>query len=650
MRPTRRPRVAVLCTGLLALLAHATAVRAQVGWIEDVSTGWDRPGTTASIDLASFTWADAGGVPESGVLELTRRVPRPAGDVAIGIGAVAFSSYTVLVDGVVIGRHGESGRGLPLSRARNFGLPAVSPSAVTDSVEVTLRLEPAPWLTSLPIAAVPVVRSVLVGSAALTEMEVQAAVARSRMHSLPVLLFAVLALAAGLYHLVLYATRPGEKGYLWFGLGALAFGANALASSPWAGVFHDSLVLLYRSTDASGHLAAAALMTFVWTVVDRPLGRASRLYRDSHLVLAGLVLVAPIRLVLASATPRLLWLGLLLIGVLVVLVSAARAGRPVARILLLGAVAVVAAEVAETLRVMGWPLPQGLPYAGFSMVLLSMAAALAVHFSRAHRELEMLRVELEAKVEERTARLEEMTRAAERANAAKGDLLATLSHELREPLKSVVAFTRLLQDDLGTRDTVSDRDRDFLVRIDRSGHFALRLVSDLLDLSRLELGRLRMEPEDVDLVRVLEEVRDLMHADADSREVTLRVDAPPSVRPARTDPVRLRQVLVNLVGNGIKFAPGGEVVLSLRAEEGVPRAIEVVDTGAGIPDDILEKIRAGRGVDGTSRGGPKGREGVGIGLRISRALCDAMGLRLEFESSVGAGTRARILLDPVAEP
>jgi len=445
---------------------------------------------------------------------------------------------------------------------------------------------------------------------------------------------------------VLYLTRREETAYLWFGLGSIAFGVNAIASSVWASLAHDRLDYLFRFSDASGHLTTAALMTFVWAILDRPMTRIERLYRDSHLLLAALVLVVPMWLVLGSSVPRLLWLGVLLFAASGLLISQARRGQPDARVLLLGAAAVVAAEVAEMLRVMGWPLPPNLPYVGFSVVLLSMAAALALRFSRVHRELDLLRRDLESQVHERTRSLEAMTRTAERANATKRDLLATLGHELREPLKSIVAFSHLLAERFRATTSVSGRERDFVTRIDHAGRFALRLTSDLLDLSRLETGRILLKIEPVDLVSLLEDVRDLMLQEAEKREVQLNVDSPVSVAVVHTDPTRLRQVLVNLVGNGMKFAPGGRVTLRVRPQGGTAFAVEVEDTGTGIRADVLGQVRTGRWVDGPDDA--RAAEGVGIGLRIARALCDALGLNLEFESPAGVGTTVRIVLTPNA--
>ena len=99
---------------------------------------------------------------------------------------------------------------------------------------------------------------------------------------------------------------------------------------------------------------------------------------------------------------------------------------------------------------------------------------------------------------------------------------------------------------------------------------------------------------------------------------------------------------MNLVGNGLKFAPGGRVTLRVRRGGKAGPVVEVEDTGVGIPDAVLEQIRAGRGVDGTNEA--RGREGVGIGLRISRALCELLDVDLEIESAEGAGTLARLVL------
>lgn len=622
-------------------------VAAQDGWLRPISDGWSvvqpaREGQTAQsrpVDLGTLTWDLAGAGPRAATLRLTRRVHTRDGPLAVGVGPVALAAYTLRVDGRTVGRHGGEGAPLPLARPRAFRLPG---AASRDSVTLELHIERPAWAGRVAAAGVPVVRGATIGSPGQVEAGVQAVVERGRLGSLAILLFAVIALAAGVYHFVLYLIRRTERGYLWFGLGAVAFGANALASSVWAAAVHDRLDLLFRFADGTGHLTAAFLMTFVWTIVDRPFGRLARLYRDSHFLLAVGVLIAPMTWVVASSVPRLIWLFVLLFLASRLLIREAYRGRTDARVLLVGAAAVVLAQTGEFLRVVGWPLPADMPYVGFSLVLLSMAAALALRFSRAHSELDLLRLGLESQVEERTRRLEEMTQVAERANATKGDLLATLSHELREPLKSVAAFAHLLSEGFDESDQVTDRDRDFVRRLERSGQVALGLVTDLLDLSRLETGRLRLEVEPVELAELLEDVRAVMLPEADVRNAELVVETPPPLAPVETDPMRLRQVLVNLVGNALKFSPDGRVTLRVREREGRALAVEVVDTGVGIPDEILAQIRAGGGVHPS--GDTLSKEGVGIGLRISRALCELLDLNLEFESAVGVGTTARVLL------
>ncbi len=362
----------------------------------------------------------------------------------------------------------------------------------------------------------------------------------------------------------------------------------------------------------------------------------------THLVLAALVALVPVTWVLQTEGVRLLWLFPLLVAACGLLAWRGAKGHVEAQILLVGALALALGEAGEYLRLLGVAAPISLPHIGFSALLLAMAAALAYRFARAHEELDHLRAGLAERVEERTAALERMTRAARDASAAKGTLLSTLSHELREPLKTVVAFSGLAL----REPRLPERERDFIRRVESSGRYALRLVGDLLDLSRLETGRLQVRAEDVDIQALVQDLTHAMEASALERGVTLVAEVPAGLTPVRTDPVRLRQVLINLVGNGIKFAPSGAVLIRVDATGSTPTAITVSDTGLGMSPDVLASIYDGPGNPLEAAGS---REGAGIGLNISRALCELLDHTLTISSRPGEGTMATVSLHPPGE-
>ena len=231
--------------------------------------------------------------------------------------------------------------------------------------------------------------------------------------------------------------------------------------------------------------------------------------------------------------------------------------------------------------------------------------------------------------------------AAETATKAKSAFLAAMSHELRTPLNSVIGFSNLLLTDDGV-----DRDalQVYLERIKANGESLLAMINELLDLEKVEAGRMDVGYEEVDLGLLVREVAARFETDLLDRPVELRVEAPHDLPLFKTDYQKLTQILTNVVGNAVKFTDEGSITVRVRSAAGspVPDAIEVEDTGIGIPEDKLERIfeRFEQIETGTTRR----YLGTGLGLAISRALCELMDYELEVESEVGKGTTFSIRL------
>jgi len=234
--------------------------------------------------------------------------------------------------------------------------------------------------------------------------------------------------------------------------------------------------------------------------------------------------------------------------------------------------------------------------------------------------------------------------AAEAANRAKAAFLASMSHELRTPLQAALGFAQLVRS--GLYGPVNDRQAEVLSRVERSQMHLARLIDDVLDFARLEAGRVRVELEPVLLADVIGDLAPLVEPQAAKKNIELSLLPPPEALRVRADRQRLQQVLVNLVGNAIKFTPdGGSVRVGALHDDGRAR-IQVRDTGPGIPADRLQAIFEPfvQVEDGLTRTQP----GAGLGLAISRDLARAMKGDLSVQSQVGGGST--FILDlPVAD-
>lgn len=236
--------------------------------------------------------------------------------------------------------------------------------------------------------------------------------------------------------------------------------------------------------------------------------------------------------------------------------------------------------------------------------------------------------------------LEQARDAAQAANAAKSRFLATMSHELRTPLTAVIGFAEALQ----TRPDAPAR-ADYLQSIRDAGQHLLSLINDILDVARAEQGSLAVQEESVEVAELLQGVARVMRVTADSNEVALSVRLPGTLPAVRADALRLRQVLLNLVSNAVKFTPaGGDVRLEAVMEAGGALLIRVTDSGIGMEAaDIPRAFQPFNQLDG---GLTRRFAGSGLGLHLSRALAEAQGAELSLTSAPGQGTTATIRIPP----
>jgi PAS domain S-box-containing protein len=235
--------------------------------------------------------------------------------------------------------------------------------------------------------------------------------------------------------------------------------------------------------------------------------------------------------------------------------------------------------------------------------------------------------------------------AAEAASRAKSQFLTTVSHELRTPLNSVIGFALVL---LKNPDHHRDEEEQlYLERIRDNGHHLLTIINQILDLSKIEAGRIVLQTGYVDVSRLVQEVVRNCAGQAQAKGLELRAEVAPQLAPLVTDEGKLRQILLNLLANAIKFTEQGTVTVRLTGQPyHPPGELAVSDTGIGIPADKIEEIfEAFHQLDNqASRKYP----GTGLGLTITRSLCQALGCRLRTTSVVGQGSTFAVELQPLA--
>jgi signal transduction histidine kinase len=235
-------------------------------------------------------------------------------------------------------------------------------------------------------------------------------------------------------------------------------------------------------------------------------------------------------------------------------------------------------------------------------------------------------------------------------NRLKSDFLATMSHELRTPLNSIIGFS----DVLGSIASLDEKQLRYVQNIRTSGRMLLEMINDILDLAKIEAGKMEVRPSTFRLESVVSAQCDMARPLAERKKIDLEFTIGPGLDAIEQDQAKVQQILANLLSNAVKFTPeGGRIDVRARLEEsqGDPAAqflLEVEDTGVGIAEDervaIFEKFRQGRVFQTGDDAMTREISGTGLGLSIVRELCRLLGGDISVESQLGRGSRFTVRL------
>jgi two-component system, cell cycle sensor histidine kinase PleC len=244
-------------------------------------------------------------------------------------------------------------------------------------------------------------------------------------------------------------------------------------------------------------------------------------------------------------------------------------------------------------------------------------------------------------------RLAEALDASESASRLKSRFFANLSHELRTPLNAIIGFAEIMSG--GIMGPIDQRYREYADDIHASGQHLLSLINDLLDMAKLEAGEMRAECQETDLAVAVESALRMVREAARRAHLTLLVEIDAAAAPVEIDPRHLRQIVLNLLSNALKFTrAGGSVAMRLRSDAGAGPVVEVEDSGIGMTQDEIDLALKPFGQVASSLS--RDHDGTGLGLPLVTALCDLNDIGFRIASEPGEGTRVTLDFSKVALP
>jgi two-component system sensor histidine kinase BarA len=262
------------------------------------------------------------------------------------------------------------------------------------------------------------------------------------------------------------------------------------------------------------------------------------------------------------------------------------------------------------------------------------------HLIEAQGQLQTANEELDGKVDQ----LAQLNMQLHELNRLKGEFLATMSHELRTPLNSIIGFSEVL----AGIDSLDDRQKRFVHNIQKSGQKLLEMINDILDLSKLEAGKMDVRPNEFRIDTIIDSQCDLVRPLTEDKNIDLTMEVEPELPLMFQDQTKVQQILTNLLSNAIKFTPeGGRITVGAKSDPRGFVELYVSDTGVGIAESdreiIFEKFRQGAAVLGTDNL-TREYSGTGLGLSIVKELCKLLGGEVHVESELCRGSTFRVLI------
>ena len=257
------------------------------------------------------------------------------------------------------------------------------------------------------------------------------------------------------------------------------------------------------------------------------------------------------------------------------------------------------------------------------------------HLTTIQEELRQVNASLDGKVDE----LAQVNMRLYELNMLKSDFLATMSHELRTPLNSILGFSEVLE----SIDSLDEKQKRYVQNIQKSGRTLLDMINDILDLAKIESGKMDTRVAEFHVNHVIAAQCDMARPLSEKKNIDLQVNIQPNLPPMRQDQARVQQILNNLLSNAIKFTPeGGWITVSAERDDRNFLVLRVSDTGVGIAEEdrhaIFEKFRQGRTAMPTGEAITREHSGTGLGLSIVKELCKLLGGEISVDSELGKGS------------